>query len=150
MDFKALEKELRYRTMRSSGSGGQHVNKVETKVELLFDVDNSQALSDAEKQRIREELGRRINKDGLLVVGAGNRRSQMLNKSAALKKFERLLTRALQPRKKGKPVSQLTANPEKRIREKKRRSEKKAWRNKKAIPKNGDGLRFSGGSLAKG
>ncbi|MCB0564229.1 MAG: aminoacyl-tRNA hydrolase [Phaeodactylibacter sp.] len=150
MDFKALEKEVRFRTMRSSGSGGQHVNKVETKVELLFDVNNSQFLSQWQKRRIIEELGGRINKEGLLVIGAGNRRSQILNKGAALKKFERLVSKALEPRKKRKPVSQLKANPEKRIREKKRRSEKKAWRNKKAIPKNGDGLHFSGSPLVKG
>ncbi|MCB0584271.1 MAG: aminoacyl-tRNA hydrolase [Phaeodactylibacter sp.] len=149
MDFKALEKEVRYRTTRSSGSGGQHVNKVETKVELLFDVDNSGVLSDIEKQRVREELRGRINKEGILIISAGNRRSQVLNKSAALKKFERLVTKALKPRKKRKPVSQLTAHPEKRIQEKKKRSEKKAWR-KKAIPKNGDGLHFSGRFLAKG
>lgn len=147
MDIKALEKELRYRTMRSSGSGGQHVNKVETKVELLFEVDASRVLTDAQKQRIREELSGRINKEGVLIVGAGNRRSQVLNRSAALKKFQRLITQALRPRKKRKPVSQLKAHPEKRLREKKKRSEKKALR-KKAIPKSGDGLHFSGRFLA--
>ncbi|MCB0558261.1 MAG: aminoacyl-tRNA hydrolase [Lewinellaceae bacterium] len=150
MDFKVLEKEVRFRTMRSSGSGGQHVNKVETKVELLFDIDNSQFLSEEQKQRIKEELAGRVNKEGMLVVGAGNRRSQILNKGAALKKFQRLVAKALEPRKKRKPVSQLTANPEKRIREKKRRSEKKALRNNKAIPKSGDGLHFSGSPLVKG
>ncbi|MCO6493282.1 MAG: aminoacyl-tRNA hydrolase [Phaeodactylibacter sp.] len=149
MDLKALEKELKYRTMRSSGSGGQHVNKVETRVELLFDVGNSQALSGEEKQRVREALGGRINKEGLLVVGAGNRRSQLLNRSAALKKFQRLIAEALRPRKKRRPVSHLAANPEKRLQEKKKQAEKKA-RRKKAIPKNGDGLRFSGSFLAEG
>ncbi len=148
MDFKALEKEVRYRTMRSSGSGGQHINKVETKVELLFDVDNSRVLSNAQKQRVKEELEGRINKEGVLVVGSGNRRSQLLNKSAALKKFERLISKALRPRKKRKPVRELTAHPEKRLQEKKKRAEKKASR-RKAIPKSGDGLHFSGRFLGK-
>lgn len=148
MDFKALEKELRFRASRSSGSGGQHVNKVETKVELLFDVGNSSVLSEAEKQRIREELAGRINKEGLLVVAASNSRSQLLNKGAAVKKFERLVSKALRPRKKRKPAGALKAHPEKRITEKKKRSEKKAWRGK-AIPKNGDGLHFSGSFLSK-
>ncbi|MCO6478069.1 MAG: aminoacyl-tRNA hydrolase [Phaeodactylibacter sp.] len=149
MDFKALEKEVRYRTMRSSGSGGQHINKVETKVELLFDVDNSRVLSDAQKVRVKEELDGRINKEGILIVGSGNRRSQLLNKSAALKKFERLIAKAVRPRKKRKPVGELAAHPEKRLEEKKKRAEKKAWR-KKAIPKSGDGLHFSGRFLGKG
>lgn len=149
MDLKALEKELRFRASRSSGSGGQHVNKVETKVELLFDVDNSRALSEAEKKRIREGLAGRINKEGLLIVTAGNLRSQILNRSAALRKFERLVTDALRPRKKRKPVSTLAAHPEKRLLEKKKRSEKKAWRSK-AIPKKGGGLHFSWPFLAKG
>lgn len=139
MDYKALHKELQMRTSRSSGSGGQHVNKVETKVELLFDLDSSQVLTEAQKQRIRKVLGGRITKDGQLVVASSNRRSQTLNRSAALKKFDRLIKDALRPRKRRKPTGKFKAHPEKRLEAKKRKAEKKA-RRRQPIPRNNDGF----------
>ena len=130
MDLKALHAELQFRTSRSSGSGGQHVNKVETRIELLFSVKESQFLSNNEKERLLELLANRINKEGVLLIASGNYRSQLRNKKAAIEKFDELLREALKPRKKRKPVKKLTADPGKRLEAKKRHSEKKALRGK--------------------
>lgn len=130
MDLKALHAELQFRTSRSSGSGGQHVNKVETRIELLFSVRESQFLSNDEKERLLQLLANRINKEGILLIASGNYRSQLRNKKAAIEKFDELLGEALKPPKKRKPVKKLTANPEKRLEAKRRHSEKKALRGK--------------------
>ncbi len=149
MDPRTLHGELRFRSSRSGGSGGQHVNKVETKVELLFAVEGSALLTEEQKARIREALGKRISKEGILQVTCGRERSQLLNKQAAIRQFNQLVEKALRPPKKRKAVKKLTAEPEKRLQGKRRRAEKKAAR-RKAIPDNGDGLLFFGQSLAKG
>jgi len=77
MDTIALHKELQFRSSRSSGSGGQHVNKVETRIELLFEPECSKALNDKEIARVKEALQNRINKDGVLIIAADNHRSQL-------------------------------------------------------------------------
>ena len=102
MELDALHKEVKYRTARSSGSGGQHVNKVETKVLLYFDVENSIALNREEKSRVIEKLATRINKEGKIIVVSQEKRTQLLNKSHAWKRFLRLLEKALEPEKKAK------------------------------------------------
>ncbi len=139
MDLNALHKELQFRTSRSSGSGGQHVNKVESRVELLFDVEGSQVLDEGQKSRIKKLLNSRINKEGLLMLASGNRRSQTMNRSAVIKKFDRLIQDALRPRKRRKPTGKFKAHPEKRLEAKKRKAEKKAQRNR-PIPRNSDGF----------
>ena len=128
MDQHRIEKELNYQTSRSSGSGGQHVNKTETKVEVRFEVDASDALNAAEKRRIKAALGNRISKAGVLSVSSDSRRSQVLNRGAAVKKLFRLLKKALRARKRRKSPRPLKANPKKRLEEKRRQSEKKALR----------------------
>ena len=75
--------ELSYRTSRSSGPGGQHVNKVETRVTVLFDLDGSPSLSEAQKERVRERLPTRITKAGVLWVVSQKHRSQKANRDAA-------------------------------------------------------------------
>lgn len=128
MDQHKIEKELNYQTSRSSGSGGQHVNKTETKVEVRFEVDASDALSAYEKRRIKAALGNRISKAGVLSVSSDSRRSQVLNRGAAVKKLFRLLKKALRNRKRRKGPRPLKANPKKRLDDKRRQSEKKALR----------------------
>ena len=129
MDFQALEKEVKYRTARSGGSGGQHVNKVETKVELLFDVANSFVLNATEKQMIINKLASRINKNGMLSVVSQEKRTQILNRTQALKRFQKIIEKALTPEKKRryKPIK---PNKENRLEQKRRQSEKKANRQK--------------------
>jgi ribosome-associated protein len=130
MNAKELHAELKFRSSRSSGSGGQHVNKVETRVELLFDLEGSALLDAGQKERIGKALAARINKEGVLVIAASRARSQLLNKSAAIRQFDYLIAQALQPVKKRKPVKPLSSAPEKRLHAKKQQSEKKAARAK--------------------
>jgi len=130
MNTSILDKELTFKTSRSSGSGGQHVNKTETRVELRFDLDASEGLSSSEQKRIRKALGNRISQAGVLTVASSNRRSQVLNKKEAVKKFYRLLKKALRRRPRRKGPKPLKANPAKRLRDKKKHAEKKALRGK--------------------
>ncbi|PJJ79588.1 alternative ribosome rescue aminoacyl-tRNA hydrolase ArfB [Mucilaginibacter auburnensis] len=92
---QALAKEVTYKTSRSGGKGGQNVNKVSTKVELLFSVDDSVLFSDEEKIRIKEKLQSRFNKDGHIQVVCDEERSQLLNKEIALERLTTLLSGAL-------------------------------------------------------
>lgn len=130
MDTNILDKELSFRTSRSSGSGGQHVNKTETRVELLFDVKASEGLTETERRRVRRALGNRISKDGTLAVASSSRRSQVLNKKEAVKKFYRLLKKAIRSAKRRRGPRPLKANAAKRLKDKRHHSEKKALRGK--------------------
>lgn len=126
--MESLHKELKFRVARSSGSGGQHVNKVSTKVELLFDVVKSQVLTDEQKELILERLANRITQEGVLQIASEASRSQLQNKNAAVKKFDQLIFKALQPVKERAEVVAYTADKRKRLAEKKRTGEKKATR----------------------
>lgn len=128
MDTKQIEKELNFITSRSSGSGGQHVNKTETRVEARFEVETSDALTPYEKRKVQEALSNRISKEGILAVSSDSRRSQVLNRGAAVKKLLRLIKKALRARKRRKGPRPLKANPKKRLDRKRRQSEKKALR----------------------
>lgn len=129
MNFIKLRKEVKFRTARSGGSGGQHVNKVETKVELLFDIANSEVLNEQQKQLAKEKLAKKINKDGLLSVISQEKRTQILNKTRAWNKFIQLLEKAIVPPKKRK-YRPIRANKKVRLEAKRRNSEKKALRGK--------------------
>jgi len=120
--------ELTFSASRSSGPGGQHVNKVNTKVELRFRVMDSQLLTESEKLMIIDKLAARINLDGELVLVSQRERSQLKNKEGVIGKFYELLKRALAPRKKRKPSKPSAAAKEKRLMDKKSRSEKKERR----------------------
>jgi len=118
-------KEIYFKTSASGGPGGQHVNKVNTKVELRFNVDNSQLLSDDEKQLIREKLATRITKNGELRIVSQKERSQLQNKEIVIQKFFDLLQIALIPEKERIPTKTPIYIEEKRLIQKKRTSEKK-------------------------
>ena len=126
--FTELRKEVSFRTSRSSGPGGQHVNKVSSKVELLFDVNNSEFLSDHQKQKIIDELQNRITKEGLLTLQCDENRSQLQNKEIVFDRFIKLIEKALKPVKKRKPTKPTRSSVQKRLTDKKKLSNKKELR----------------------
>jgi len=124
------ENEVRIAASRSSGPGGQNVNKVSSKVTLSFDVTGSTALSAEQKQRIMGRLPRRINKEGVLQVVSQRTRSQELNRDDVLEKFSELLRRVLMPRTPRIRTQVPPAAQRRRLDEKKKRSVTKQTRSK--------------------
>lgn len=120
--------ELAFRFSRSRGPGGQNVNKLETKVELLFDVANSAGLNDEQKQLILAREKNRIDSDGMLRVTAQESRSQFGNREAAVEKLVVILRNALTKRKKRVKTRASKASKEKRIEGKKIRGNIKKMR----------------------
>lgn len=125
-----LLKEVRFRTSRSGGAGGQHVNKVESRVELIFDVAASEALSLDQKNLLYEKLNTRIDKKGLLRVVGDESRSQIENKEIVKEKFLELIISGLKRPKKRRPTKPTKGSTEKRIETKKKRSSVKKMRGK--------------------
>lgn len=128
MDEQQVVKELEFKAVRSSGPGGQHANKTATRVELGFDVQNSEGLSEEEKQRIHKKLSARINKEGILKIANEESRSQHTNKDLVVQLFLEELRRAIQKPKKRKKTRPTKASRIKRLKEKKKKSEIKANR----------------------
>ncbi len=122
------ENEIRFRFHRSSGPGGPNVNKVSTRVELLFDVQHSPNLNGTQKQKILSSLKSRIGKDGILRVVVDESRSQWRNREKAIKRLTAILRVALKPRKKRLPTKPSVAALHKRIKSKKLHAEKKLKR----------------------
>ncbi|MDD4109179.1 MAG: alternative ribosome rescue aminoacyl-tRNA hydrolase ArfB [Prolixibacteraceae bacterium] len=114
--------------VRSSGPGGQNVNKVSTKAELRFSVNNSKYLTDKEKQRIFSKLKNRINNSGELVLTSQSERTQRGNRQKVLARFTELLDAALTPSKKRIKTKPTHASKLKRLEKKKKRSEIKQLR----------------------
>ena len=130
MDKSILIKELSFKTARSSGAGGQHVNKVSSKVELTFNVPASEGLSDREKQRVLLKLRSRLTNDGALILQCDEARSQHRNKDLVVKRFFETLKNALILPKKRKPTKPTKPSKEKRLKSKRITAEKKASRKK--------------------
>ena len=120
--------ELDYRASRSGGPGGQHVNTSSTRIELIWDAAGSPSLTEEQRARVLEKLGNRINAEGQLLLAESGSRSQHQNREAVTERFAQLLAEALhvpRPRRKTKPPK---AEREKRLKEKKQRSEVKRMR----------------------
>jgi ribosome-associated protein len=122
------EQELTFTASRSSGPGGQHVNKVSSRVTLYFNVAASPSLSDEQKHRLLTRLATRIGKDGVLRVVAQQSRSQTANRDAAIARFVGLLQEALTPVPVRKKTRVTAAAKQQRLEEKKRHSQLKQQR----------------------
>lgn len=123
--------ELEFRFSKSSGPGGQHVNKAETRVTLMFDVAGSPTLTDEQKALLLEKLENRMDKMGVLQISVQTFRSQNRNRDTAVARLQKLLKKALTPPKKRKPTKPSKAAKEKRLNEKKQRSQRKEDRRQK-------------------
>jgi len=124
-----LINEISYRFSRSSGPGGQSVNKLSTQEELLFDVEESVELSEDQKLLILEILKNRITKEGILALKCSETRSRLKNKELVTKRFIKLIEDVLKPVRQRKPTTRSKSSIEKRLRNKKIISDKK--RNRK-------------------
>ena len=134
VDVNKILSELQFKAVRSSGAGGQHVNKVSSKVLLLFDVESSLGLTTPEKERLLLKLQSRLTKEKQLQLQCDEARSQHKNKALVIKRFLQLVKKALQPTKQRKPTKPSKAVKEKRLLAKKRNAEKKANRNFRDYP----------------
>jgi len=128
-----FEKEFEFITSRSSGAGGQHVNKTNSKVELRFNVYNSEFLTVDEKELLQKNLSTRINKDGILQIVSQKSRSQIKNKKDCIKRFYILLEEGLKIPKRRKKTKRSKKSILKRLENKKKQSEKKENRRKDFI-----------------
>ncbi|AGA79181.1 alternative ribosome rescue aminoacyl-tRNA hydrolase ArfB [Echinicola vietnamensis] len=127
LDFSS---ELTFKTTKSGGPGGQNVNKVNTKVQLIFDVKGSNILDDEAKEKVLARLSDKLNAEGHLQVTVQETRSQLQNKTLAVEKFQAMIKKVFERKKKRKPTKPTKAAVRKRLDHKKRRGEKKQWRRK--------------------
>ncbi|RRQ50132.1 aminoacyl-tRNA hydrolase [Maribacter algicola] len=130
MDKEVILRELQFKAIRSSGPGGQHANKVSSKVELTFDLATSEGLSVPEKERLLKRLDTKLNKDGNILLQCDESRSQHKNKDLVIQRFFGILEAALTVRKKRKASKPSKSAIEKRLKSKKIASLKKANRGK--------------------
>ncbi len=128
MNFEKILNECKFQFVRSSGKGGQHVNKVSSKVELYFDVVASQAITDSEKELLLRRLENKIDGRGCLQMDCQTGRSQLENRELVKTKLRKVLEKALRKEKPRVPTQPTHSSKEKRITEKKIISKKKKFR----------------------
>lgn len=130
MEIQTILSEVKYKAVRSSGAGGQNVNKVSSKVVLTFDMSNSQALSEEEKLLLETNLQKRLTADLVLILNCDEDRSQLKNKEIVTKRFLDIIKRGLHVPKERKPTKIPKSVIRKRIKDKKSVSEVKKNRRK--------------------
>jgi ribosome-associated protein len=127
---EALIKEFNFKGIRSSGAGGQHVNKVSSKIELSFNISESLVLNETQKETIQFKLSNRITKEGLLILQCGESRSQHRNKNIAIVRAIQILKSTLFTQKKRVPTKTPKAVVFKRLKNKRLNKERKVNRRK--------------------
>ncbi|MEC4050003.1 alternative ribosome rescue aminoacyl-tRNA hydrolase ArfB [Flavobacterium sp. SUN046] len=130
MDAEKIISELNYKAVRSSGAGGQNVNKVSSKVVLNFDLLQSTSLTDEEKERLSAKLKTKLSQEGLLILNCDEDRSQLKNKEIVTKRFIELMTKSLVIPKQRKATKIPRSVVEKRLKQKASVSEIKQSRKK--------------------
>lgn len=125
MNSEQILKELNFKAIRSSGAGGQHVNKTSSKIELTFDLENSNSLSDEEKDRLKRKISSKLTKENILVLFCDETRSQHKNKKIVINRFLELLKTNLTEPKKRKATKPTKASIQKRVENKKHQTLKK-------------------------
>jgi ribosome-associated protein len=128
VDVALLKSELSYKYVRSSGSGGQHVNKVSSKAELYFNLEDSSVFNEVETLKLFEFLKNRLNKAGVVVLACDESRSQFRNKAIVTQRFINLIEEALKEQKKRRATRIPRSVKRKRLNNKSINSEKKANR----------------------
>lgn len=130
MDIDIIIQELQFKAIRSSGAGGQHVNKVSSKVVLSFSVENSNGLTLEEKELLLKNLKSKLTKDGVLILQCDESRSQHKNKEFVVDRFLKLITNGLKVPKRRKATKPSKSSIQKRLDKKKKTAFKKAFRKK--------------------
>lgn len=130
MNTEKIIKELNFKAIRSSGAGGQHVNKTSSKVELSFNLENSKSLSDKEKQFLKSKLKSKLTKENVLILFCDESRSQHKNKEIVIKRFLELIRKNLIKPKIRKATKPSKSSIKRKAENKKRISVKKALRKK--------------------
>lgn len=115
LNFPDISSEFIFQTSRSSGPGGQNVNKVNSKVELRFHIQNSILLTEIQKEQLLIKLSTKISSDGLLIVVSQKDRSQLVNKEDAIRKTYELIEKALRPVKHRRSTKPTRSSVEKRL-----------------------------------
>lgn len=133
MNTENIIKELSFKAIRSSGAGGQHVNKTSSKIELTFNLENSEALSDNEKELLKRKLSSKLTKENVLILFCEETRSQHKNKELAIKRFLSLIKLNLIKPKKRRPTKPSRTSIIKNTERNKRNSIKKTLRKKPKI-----------------
>ena len=133
MNKETIYKELHFKAVRSSGAGGQHVNKVSSKVELYFDLASSEAFNEKEKQLLLKNLSNRINKEGVLKIYSSESRSQHTNKEKVVKRLFKMIEKGLIIPKKRRPTKMSRAQKIKRLDNKTKHATKKILRKKPTL-----------------
>lgn len=130
VDLSRLMHELEFTFSRSSGPGGQHANKVSTRVQLKWDVAGSQLLNNNQKSFLLQKLAGHLTQDGVLTLSSDKFRSQSSNRDEVINKLEVLLKKAFTFTRPRRPTKPTVASHKKRLNQKKQLSEKKQWRKK--------------------
>ncbi|WP_299313418.1 alternative ribosome rescue aminoacyl-tRNA hydrolase ArfB [uncultured Aquimarina sp.] len=133
MNISVIINELKFKATRSSGAGGQHVNKVSSKIELSFSIIDSKGVTDEEKLRITNKLKSRITKSGELILQCGDTRSQHRNKELVISRFIEIIKASLYIPKLRKASRPSKSSIRKRLENKKRHASKKSNRKKPFI-----------------
>lgn len=126
--FADVLRETRFSASRGSGPGGQHVNKVSTKITLTWNIPGSAVLSEEQKQNVLQRQAGRVTKEGDLIISCQESRSQLANKELAMARFEELLLETFRRRKARKRTRPTKTSVKRRLESKKKHSEKKRER----------------------